>query len=654
MKSALIALLLCLHYPAVYGQKQVIDSLRQRLANTHVDTSRVLLLAQLCELNTDSNLDSAFSYGSQALVLAQRIRFPYGEAKSLQRLGRVVRIQGDFPKALAMQMSALKKAEEQRAVGEMAACFFTIGTIYLDMKDYAKGITYVRKANSLFASVGNRKQEMSTLLNISVACRLNKRLDTALIVMQHVFPRIMATGSDGDKGFLFLEWGSLQFDLGNHQTGLAYEKKAIGIFRQSSNLRRLSAIYNNMANFFEQLHQPDSAIDYAQQALTAAQTLGFKREILGASQRLAKLYEPKDPAKALHYLKIATATNNDLFGATTVQSLQKVILVEQERQRQAEAYQNRLKQYMLLTGLVVFLGVALTLYRNNRQKQQANQVLAQTLSNLRSTQQQLIQREKMASLGELTAGIAHEIQNPLNFVNNFSDVSVELVEELKEEVQAGRTNDVLALADDLAQNLQRITQNGQRASNIVRGMLEHSRSSTGERQSTSLNALAEEYLRLAYQGMRTKDNSFTCHLETHFAADLPLVEVVASDLSRVLLNLYNNAFYALSRKAQGQLVMTDDDEAYQPMIWVSTRQVAGEVGRRAVELRVRDNGVGIPDTIKEKIFQPFFTTKPTGEGTGLGLSLSYDIVTKGHGGTLAVASVEEEFTEFIITLPLSN
>lgn len=289
----------------------------------------------------------------------------------------------------------------------------------------------------------------------------------------------------------------------------------------------------------------------------------------------------------------------------------------------------------------------------HRQKEEINhqrQKAETALSDLRTTQTQLIQREKMASLGELTAGIAHEIQNPLNFVNNFSEVSVELVEELKEEAQAGRTDDVLALADDLRQNLQR-TQNGQRASNIVKGMLEHSRASTGERQPTDLNALCDEYLRLAYQshlgknktdssGVRPSDR-FNCELETHFDPNLPLVSVVAQDMSRVLLNLFNNAFYAVGHK---QKTAPAD---YQPTVTVSTVQVSGHI-----EIRVSDNGGGIPETIREKIFQPFFTTKPTGEGTGLGLSLSYDMVTKGHGGTLEVESEQGKGMEFVVKLPI--
>jgi signal transduction histidine kinase len=288
-----------------------------------------------------------------------------------------------------------------------------------------------------------------------------------------------------------------------------------------------------------------------------------------------------------------------------------------------------------------------------KSKQKANKILEKTLSELKSTQAQLIQKEKMASLGELTAGIAHEIQNPLNFVNNFSEVSVELVEELKEEAQAGRIDEVLSIADDLTQNLQKITHHGQRASSIVKGMLEHSRASTGEQQPTDLNALADEYLKLAYHGLRAKNKDFNAELKTDFAPGLPKIPVVSQDIGRVLLNLFNNGFYTTQQRsknltagAPGRSQDLQGLKNYQPTITVQTQRT-----QTGVQIRVRDNGMGMPEAVKAKIFQPFFTTKPTGEGTGLGLSLSYDIVTKGHGGTISVESVEGEGTEFIVTLP---
>jgi signal transduction histidine kinase len=265
------------------------------------------------------------------------------------------------------------------------------------------------------------------------------------------------------------------------------------------------------------------------------------------------------------------------------------------------------------------------------------------------TQTQLIQSEKMASLGELTAGIAHEIQNPLNFVNNFSEVSVELVEELADEQQKpNRDADLEAdLLADLKQNLQKITQHGSRASSIVRGMLQHSRASTGQREPTDLNALCDEYLRLAYHGLRAKDKTFNAHFTTDLDANLGLVTVVSQDLGRVLLNLFTNAFYAVHQK-QRQTGASVGAANYQPTVQVQTRYVSVD---GQAQIKVIDNGTGMPEALKTKIFQPFFTTKPTGEGTGLGLSLAYDIITKGHLGTLDVQSREGEGTKFIVRLP---
>ncbi|MEO1652737.1 MAG: ATP-binding protein, partial [Bacteroidota bacterium] len=257
--------------------------------------------------------------------------------------------------------------------------------------------------------------------------------------------------------------------------------------------------------------------------------------------------------------------------------------------------------------------------------QQRTEELNTSLENLQATQAQLIQSEKLASLGELTAGIAHEIQNPLNFVNNFSEVNAEMLGELKEELEKGDLEEVKALAQDLTQNEAKILHHGRRAEGIVKGMLDHSRSNTGEKSRTDLNAMADEYLRLSYHGLRAKDNRFNAKFETDLAESLPTVEVVAQDIGRVLLNLINNAFYAVHQKSQQGL------EGYEPKVKVSTKSI-----ENAIEIRVEDNGTGMPDSVKEKIFQPFFTTKPTGQGTGLGLSLAYDIISKGHGGNLEV------------------
>ncbi len=268
-----------------------------------------------------------------------------------------------------------------------------------------------------------------------------------------------------------------------------------------------------------------------------------------------------------------------------------------------------------------------------------NKALQQSLNDLKGAQAQLIQSEKMASLGELTAGIAHEIQNPLNFVNNFSEVSKELLEEMLEEIHNGDMEEVNAIAQDVIQNLEKINHHGKRADGIVKGMLQHSRTSSGAKELTDINVLVDEYLRLAFHGLRAKDKSFNAALESNFDDSIKHINIAPQDIGRVVLNLITNAFYAVNEKKKLHL------EDYEPKVSVETKKI-----KNLVEIRVSDNGNGIPKKILDKIFQPFFTTKPTGQGTGLGLSLSYDII-KSHDGDIKANTIENEGSTFIITLP---
>ena len=280
--------------------------------------------------------------------------------------------------------------------------------------------------------------------------------------------------------------------------------------------------------------------------------------------------------------------------------------------------------------------------------EQANEALKISLEDLKSAQAQLIHSEKMASLGELTAGIAHEIQNPLNFVNNFSEVNRELIDELKDSITSNDKEEIQLILKDLEENEDKIRHHGKRAEGIVKGMLQHSRTSRGEKELTDINILADEYLRLAYHGLRAKDKSFQADFKCVFDESLPKINVIPQDIGRVLLNLINNAFYAVDRKSKAGV------DGYKPEVVVSTRVFLSERSKeeKRIEILVKDNGPGIPDEIKEKIFQPFFTTKPTGQGTGLGLSLSYDIV-KSHGGELKVQAGKEQGSEFIINIPIN-
>jgi signal transduction histidine kinase len=277
--------------------------------------------------------------------------------------------------------------------------------------------------------------------------------------------------------------------------------------------------------------------------------------------------------------------------------------------------------------------------------------LSKSLNELKSTQSQLIQSEKMASLGQLTAGIAHEIQNPLNFVNNFSEVNKELIDELKEELAIGNNQSANEIADNIKENEQKINHHGKRAESIVKGMLLHSRGSSGHKEPVDINALCDEYLRLSYHGFRAKDKSFNADYRLEADKSLPKIEVVPQDIGRVLLNLINNAFYAVGAPPPPEGGIKERGTDYKPTVIVRTSSWNPPSGGRGVKIIVKDNGPGIPDSIKDKIFQPFFTTKPTGQGTGLGLSLAYDIV-KVHGGEIKVESKIDEGTQFIVQLPI--
>ncbi len=279
--------------------------------------------------------------------------------------------------------------------------------------------------------------------------------------------------------------------------------------------------------------------------------------------------------------------------------------------------------------------------------EETNATLHQSLQELKAAQAQLIQSEKMASLGELTAGIAHEIQNPLNFVNNFSEVSGELLQEMQEEIDNNNFDEVKAIAQDVKENLSKILHHGKRADGIVKGMLQHSRTSSGAKEPTDINALVDEYLRLAFHGLKAKDKSFNASLETNYDTTVGEINIIPQDIGRVILNLITNAFYAVNEKKKAPGLK---EENYEPTITVSTRGVSSHSGAGGLHISVSDNGNGIPRKVLDKIFQPFFTTKPTGEGTGLGLSLSYDIV-KAHGGELKVETKEGEGSVFVISLP---
>ena len=645
--------------------RQEIDSLKHELAIAKHDTNRVIVMVNLAVEHQNVNPDSALMYGQQALDFAKKIKFLRGEARAFYALGAVNRIIGDMPTALRMMYNGLQIAEENHLYSEYSMCLHLLGIFFwANLGDDVKGLKYLQWALRINQKIPKSKeklrQEVQTITSIGNIYRERNQLDSASYY-HHQAENLRQKENLKSTAGQISNLGRIEFLLGNHQKAIEYSRKAIQICKKENNYRTASNVYNTLATNFKDLNQPDSAIYYSKIGLTESQSIDYKDGILRNSRLLAELYESKDIKKAYEYQKIAATTNEEIYGAKKIQVLQKTIVDEIDRQRQMEveriAYQNQLRQYAFLAGLGVLLLIAFILYRNNKQQKKANHLLhrqkeeinqksielEQSLETLKSTQAQLIQKEKLASLGELTAGIAHEIQNPLNFVNNFSELSVDLVKDLKEEIEKPTQDKeyIGELFDDLSQNQEKINHHGKRASSIVKGMLEHSRVSTGDRVPTDLNKLADEYLRLSYHGMRAKDGSFNADYVLIADENLPLINVVSQDIGRVLLNLVNNAFWAVGQRAKG----LEHGGHYVPKVMVSTKMVNNQI-----IIKVSDNGAGIPADILPKIFQPFFTTKPTGQGTGLGLSLAYDIV-KAHGGELKVNTKEGEGSEFIIQIP---
>jgi two-component system NtrC family sensor kinase len=647
-----ILLVLVLTSTFCFAQNKLVDSLSHLVQDAKEDTTRVLAMSHLSFAYTSRNSDSAILVARQAIKLSEQIDFPQGEVRALASLGNGLETKGDLAQALEQVFHGLAIAEEHHLLLEKSICLSITGDIFWDMNDYTRAIPYLQQALRIADSLTNQPEARAyasqSEQDLGALFMLNGQLDSAMIHLQKLHKAVSA--DDYRYPDIQMFYGDLLFRMGKKNEGLDHLRQSIDLFRKTGNDYSEADACRFIAECFRALQMTDSAIYYAKMGLAGAQGIGYSSPLLYNSRMLAELYESKDVGMALYYRKIYDSANDIYYGPEKVKQLQKTLAEEQERQRQKEigriAYLNRLKEYAFLTGLAIAIGVAFLLYRNNKQKQKANRLLAEqklkvetTLSELRSTQSQLIQSEKMASLGELTAGIAHEIQNPLNFVNNFSEVNKEMLAELNEEINKGNYDNAKSIAKDVIDNEQKINHHGKRADAIVKGMLQHSRSSTSVKEPTNINALADEYLRLSYHGIRAKDSSFNAIMKTDFDNSIGKINIIPQDIGRVLLNLYNNAFYAVNEKKQ------QIGEEYEPTISVTTKKADNKI-----TITVSDNGNGIPQKVVDKIFQPFFTTKPTGQGTGLGLSLSYDII-KAYGGEIKVETKEGEGSTFIIQLP---
>jgi len=619
------------------------DSLHQQLAVVKQDTTRVLILAELAEAFRNTMSDSAMRYGQQSLSLAKQIQFPKGEAKALLSMSVILREMGNFPKSLEAGLKALQISEQHHFVAAEQLSLIRIANVYSSSKDFTAALNYYRAAEKKLKLAPDGYLIAAVQVFIGDIYGELNQFDSSLYYERQASHKVFLYPSILPIYFRVL--GNIETKSGNNQLALKYFDQGLQSALLEYDYRKAASVYISMASLYNALNQIDSAIYNANLALVYGQKLAYKNQIMEAATLLAELYEKRDIKQSLRYYKIANAAKDSMYGIEKVQAIQTITLNVQEHQRELEkaktAYRNKVRQYALIAGLAIFSLIAFILYRNNKQKQKANKVLKTTLSDLKSAQSLLIHSEKMASLGELTAGIAHEIQNPLNFVNNFSEVNKEMIAELKEEIHKGNYSEVKLIADDIEVNQEKINHHGKRAEAIVSGMLQHSRMTPGQRELTDINALCDEYLRLASHGLRAKDKSFNVKLETNFDNSISKINVVPQDIGRVILNLINNAFYAVNEKAKLQSASS----LFEPLVAVSTNKLNDKI-----EIKIKDNGSGIPEKIVSKIFQPFFTTKPTGQGTGLGLSLAYDIA-KAHGGEIKVETKEGEGSEFVIQLP---
>jgi signal transduction histidine kinase len=641
MKTSTSKTLLCfiflLFSYAAFTQAPGLDSVKKVLQTEKEDTNKLKTLFALIGYYAESHADTGVIYSQQALDLAEKLDFEEGILDAEGTLSISLTIAGNYPLGLDYAFKTVSLAKKINPVRRSWA-YSLISYNYYYLGEYNTCLSYTREAIKIAQpfEIAFGWRDLALVFH-----KLNEP-DSAMLYAKKAYEPLMVIGA-GTNIYNIL--GDAYADKGMYDSALFFYRKSVPIAQKGNILTELIDSYNNMAALYKMQNQSDSAMWFCKKVLSEKIEKSYPLGLLTTTNMLAEIYEAQNkPDSTLKFIRMGLTIKDSLFSREKTMAIQNVAFKEREKQKEIEAeklqLQNRLKMYSLLGGLFTALVIAGLLFKNNRQKQKANQAIESAYQQLKSTQAQLIQSEKMASLGELTAGIAHEIQNPLNFVNNFSEVNKELLVEMKDEIKKGNIDEVNALADDVIANEEKINHHGKRADAIVKGMLQHSRSGSGKKEPTNINALADEYLRLAYHGLRAKDKSFNATMKTNFDDSIGNINIIPQDIGRVVLNLINNSFYVVDEKKKSGI------EGYEPTVSVSTKKLGDKV-----LISIKDNGNGIPQKVLDKIFQPFFTTKPTGQGTGLGLSLSYDIV-KAHGGELKVNTKENTGSEFIISLPL--
>ncbi len=645
---------LLLSIPAIsFGQSRVVDSLKHLLQTGQPDSTRSLLLSELSRAYLYSKPDTALTLAQQGLALARSTKFAIGEIAGLIQTAEVFSNTGNNGKALELFLMALKKSESTNDKKYKSVVFGRLAFVYSNQGDYQKAKHYALQSKEIAFAINDERRIIISLINLGDCYEKLNQLDSARLCTNQAYALIVKQNDVDLMGFALNNLGNIYSKMGQDAVAMDNYRSSLLYYIPEDDEDGLCETYLGMATLFRRLGKTDSCLHYAELSLAYGKKGGFTPRVMNASNFLTGYYTSvHNVDSAFVYQSATIAAKDSLFSEEKQREIQSLSFDETMRQLEIQNAKDeartQLKFNALLGSLATLLIVAFLLYRNSWQRKRANVLLKQqkqkvefTLQELKSTQSQLVQSEKMASLGELTAGIAHEIQNPLNFVNNFSEVNKELANELQQELKSGKIDEAIAISNDIINNEEKINQHGKRADAIVKGMLQHSRSSTGVKELSDINALADEYLRLAYHGIRAKDNAFNATMQTDFDTAIGKINIIPQDMGRVLLNLYNNAFYALSAK-----VLATADSSYEPTVSVSTKKISDKV-----LISVKDNGNGVPQKVADKIFQPFFTTKPTGQGTGLGLSLSYDII-KAHGGELIVNSREGEYAEFIIQLPV--
>ncbi|WP_245585072.1 tetratricopeptide repeat-containing sensor histidine kinase [Psychroserpens burtonensis] len=664
MKKISFILLFCL--TTFYSRAQIKNSDSLKLVMESYkkkDTIQVQNIFKYAYGFIDKEPAKANQYFSKAMQLAKEINYKEGIIDIL--LGQAA-IEGRLEKydaEVANILQALEVAEINRLTKTYYYLHYQLSEGYRMMGDNERTRYHAEKALSIAESERNDEKIAKTGLLLGSSYMINGQWDKAEPLFDSA-KKIAIKLNDKDLETRVNSRMAYQFiTKKDYVAAIVIYREDLLYYKKIDFKPMIAYDYVLMSNAFTQLNKKDSAYHYANKALKTAEDNNLIKELRDAYRALFKSRKKFGQYKeALQYRMIYDSLNQNARTAASGKIAEKARMEIEQSQKdlatKTELLQREKKiaeeRNLMYSIIVVISLILIFLFWNNRQKQKAKRKIEEAFAKLKETQAQLIQSEKMASLGELTAGIAHEIQNPLNFVNNFSEVNKELLTEMKEELEKGNLEDVKAIADDVISNEEKINHHGKRADAIVKGMLQHSRASSAEKEPTDINKLADEYLRLAYHGLRAKDKAFNAELVTDFDESISKIDVIPQDIGRVILNLITNAFYATNERKK-----TSEDSAFKPTVSIATKMMDNHLGTggerkgNAVQISVKDNGNGIPKDIVDKIFQPFFTTKPTGSGTGLGLSLSYDII-KTHGGEIAVESTASKGTTFTIILPINQ